>query len=35
VLAIALGFALGSAYVFGVSFALGAFFAGMILSESD
>ncbi|MDO8305824.1 YbaL family putative K(+) efflux transporter [Herminiimonas sp.] len=34
VLAIALGFALGSAYVFGVSFALGAFFAGMILSES-
>jgi CPA2 family monovalent cation:H+ antiporter-2 len=35
VLAIALGFALGSAYIFGVSFALGAFFAGMILSESD
>ncbi|QJQ00663.1 sodium:proton antiporter [Herbaspirillum rubrisubalbicans] len=35
VLAIALGFALGSAYVFGVSFALGAFFAGMILSESE
>jgi CPA2 family monovalent cation:H+ antiporter-2 len=35
VLAIALGFALGSAYIFGVSFALGAFFAGMILSESE
>lgn len=35
VLAIALGFALGSAYIFGVSFALGAFFAGMILAESD
>jgi CPA2 family monovalent cation:H+ antiporter-2 len=35
VLAIALGFALGAAYVFGVSFALGAFFAGMILGESD
>jgi CPA2 family monovalent cation:H+ antiporter-2 len=35
VLAIALGFALGAAYVFGVSFALGAFFAGMILSESE
>jgi CPA2 family monovalent cation:H+ antiporter-2 len=35
VLAIALGVALGSAYVFGVSFALGAFFAGMILAESD
>ena len=35
VLAIALGFALGAAYVFGVSFALGAFFAGMILAESD
>ncbi len=35
VLAIALGFALGSAYMFGVSFALGAFFAGMILSESE
>lgn len=35
VLAIALGFALGSAYLFGVSFALGAFFAGMILSESE
>lgn len=35
VLAIALGFALGATYVFGVSFALGAFFAGMILSESE
>ncbi|MDB5838508.1 MAG: transporter, monovalent cation:proton antiporter-2 family protein [Herminiimonas sp.] len=35
VLAIALGFALGAAYIFGVSFALGAFFAGMILAESD
>jgi CPA2 family monovalent cation:H+ antiporter-2 len=35
VLAIALGFALGSAYLFGVSFALGAFFAGMILNESE
>jgi CPA2 family monovalent cation:H+ antiporter-2 len=35
VLAIALGFALGSTYIFGVSFALGAFFAGMILAESE
>jgi CPA2 family monovalent cation:H+ antiporter-2 len=35
VLAIALGVALGAAYGFGVSFALGAFFAGMILSESE
>ncbi|PRC93258.1 YbaL family putative K(+) efflux transporter [Solimicrobium silvestre] len=35
VLAIALGFALGSTYLFGVSFALGAFFAGMMLAESD
>lgn len=34
VLAIALGFAMGAAYIFGVSFALGAFFAGMILAES-
>lgn len=34
VLAIALGVAFGSAELFGVSFALGAFFAGMILSES-
>ncbi|HWV83103.1 MAG TPA: YbaL family putative K(+) efflux transporter [Hyphomicrobiaceae bacterium] len=35
VLAIALGFAFGAAKLFGVSFALGAFFAGMILSESQ
>jgi CPA2 family monovalent cation:H+ antiporter-2 len=35
VLAIALGIALGSAQLFGVSFALGAFFAGVILSESE
>jgi monovalent cation:H+ antiporter-2, CPA2 family len=35
VLAIALGIAYGSAELFGVSFALGAFFAGVILSESD
>ncbi len=34
VLAIALGVAFGAARLFGVSFALGAFFAGMILSES-
>jgi CPA2 family monovalent cation:H+ antiporter-2 len=34
VLAIALGVAAGSAYVFDVSFALGAFFAGMILGET-
>lgn len=35
VLAIALGVAFGAAFLFGVSFALGAFFAGMILSESQ
>jgi CPA2 family monovalent cation:H+ antiporter-2 len=35
VLAIALGVAAGSAYLFGVSLALGAFFAGMILSERE
>ena len=35
VLAIALGMAFGAAELFGVSFALGAFFAGMILSESQ
>src|SRR3546814_707745 len=35
VLATALGIAFGSAALFGVSFALGAFFAGVILSESD
>ena len=34
VLAIALGVAFGAATLFGVSLALGAFFAGMILSES-
>jgi len=34
VLVIALGVAYGSAALFGVSFALGAFFAGMILSKS-
>ena len=34
VLAIALGIAYGSAYLFNVSFALGAFFAGMVLAES-
>ena len=35
VLATALGIAYGSATLFGVSFALGAFFAGVILSESE
>lgn len=35
VLAAALGIAFGSAKLFGVSFALGAFFAGMVLNESD
>jgi CPA2 family monovalent cation:H+ antiporter-2 len=35
VLAIALGVAFGSAALFGVSFALGAFFAGMIMAESE
>lgn len=35
VLSIALGIAFGAATLFGVSFALGAFFAGMILSESE
>lgn len=34
VLAIALGVAFGAASLFGVSFALGAFFAGMVMSES-
>ncbi|MPS69665.1 MAG: Kef family K(+) transporter [Novosphingobium sp.] len=33
VLAIALGVAFGAAYVFDVSFALGAFFAGMVMGE--
>ena len=35
VLAIALGVAFGAAALFGVSFALGAFFAGMMLNESE
>jgi monovalent cation:H+ antiporter-2, CPA2 family len=35
VLAIALGIAYGSAYLFDVSFALGAFFAGVVLAESE
>jgi CPA2 family monovalent cation:H+ antiporter-2 len=35
VLAIALGVAFGAAFVFEVSFALGAFFAGMILGETS
>lgn len=35
VLAVSLGIAFGSAKLFDVSFALGAFFAGVVLSESD
>ena len=35
VLAIGLGVAFGAAQLFGVSFALGAFFAGMVLAESE
>lgn len=35
VIAAALGIAYGSAKLFGVSFALGAFFAGMVLRESE
>jgi CPA2 family monovalent cation:H+ antiporter-2 len=35
VLAIALGVAVGAAGLFGVSFALGAFFAGVVINESD
>ncbi|WP_062135321.1 YbaL family putative K(+) efflux transporter [Demequina aestuarii] len=35
VLALGIGVAVGAAYLFDVSFALGAFFAGMILRESD
>src|SRR3990167_4839513 len=35
VLAIALGMAFGAAELFGVSIALGAFFAGMLLNESE
>jgi CPA2 family monovalent cation:H+ antiporter-2 len=35
VMALALGIAFGSAALFGVSFALGAFFAGVVINESD
>jgi predicted Kef-type K+ transport protein len=35
VVALALGVAFGSAVLFGVSFALGAFFAGIVIHESD
>jgi CPA2 family monovalent cation:H+ antiporter-2 len=35
VIALALGVAFGSARLFGVSFALGAFFAGVVINESD
>ncbi|MBK8419018.1 cation:proton antiporter [Candidatus Villigracilis saccharophilus] len=35
VVTLALGVAFGSAYFFGVSFALGAFFAGVVINESD
>jgi CPA2 family monovalent cation:H+ antiporter-2 len=35
VLAIALGIAVASTYVFGVSMALGAFLAGMVVGQSD
>lgn len=35
VFAVALGIAFGAAMLFGVSFALGAFFAGMILADSE
>lgn len=35
VLAAAVGIAFGAARLFGVSFALGAFFAGVVISESD
>jgi len=35
VLAAALGIAFGAAQLFGVSFALGAFFAGVVIAESD
>jgi CPA2 family monovalent cation:H+ antiporter-2 len=35
VLAVALGIAFASAKLFGVSYALGAFFAGVVLTESD
>ena len=35
VVAVALGVAYGAAQLFGVSFALGAFFAGVVINESD
>jgi len=35
VLATSIGLAVGAALLFGVSFALGAFFAGVVISESD
>ena len=35
VLAVALGIAVGASALFGVSFALGAFFAGIVVSESE
>lgn len=35
VLAVSLGVAMGAATIFGVSFALGAFVAGVVISESD
>src|SRR5262249_44787283 len=35
VVSLALGVAYGSAQLFGVSFALGAFFAGVVINESD
>jgi len=35
VVALALGVAFGSAKLFGISFALGAFFAGVVVNESD
>ena len=35
VLTVALGIAVGASSIFGVSFALGAFFAGVVIAESD
>jgi CPA2 family monovalent cation:H+ antiporter-2 len=35
VLSVALGIAVGASTIFGVSFALGAFFAGVVIAESD
>jgi CPA2 family monovalent cation:H+ antiporter-2 len=35
VLAVAMGIAVGASSLFGVSFALGAFFAGVVIAESD